>query len=500
MPSMHAPFVRYLLIIAAVLICLCAGEFFFEWYRLGMSDAAFVGWAGVNNAKLVDLLSPMARAYNNILAMLIATIGLAIPLTANMHTPKLIDMFLRDRVNRLMLPVFAVGAANVLWVATMVGPNFAPVWAIRLAVFGALAGWALLIPYFYYVVKFLDPSSILARLVSQAKDTIDDVEAGRLDAERGRELVHGRLEEIGTITLKSLDRADRSVALEGIWSLKRLLDFHGERKSRMPAAWFQVSRKDFIGLSHEALEILNEDRTWFEMKALNQAFLAYQQSFPKAADVVSSISDAVRAAAVGASRRNDQKALELCVKYFNNFLREAIKKKDMRSIYDVFYTYRLLALEMKEKPDLLLAIARYFRIYSQAAGAAGLDFIPQLAVFDLGFIVRRAYEAKSNAAEPLLRQVLESPHLKDGKPILMVVKAKVALGGFFQERGLGPECKLVAANLEGVPRDALDAAERDLLNAERSFHEVTDRQVNLEYLTPERRQHAQEFVRGLVGG
>ena len=43
----------------------------------------------------------MARAYNNVLAMLIATIGLAIPLTANMHTPKLIDMFLRDRINRV---------------------------------------------------------------------------------------------------------------------------------------------------------------------------------------------------------------------------------------------------------------------------------------------------------------------------------------------------------------------------------------------------------------
>ena len=56
-----------------------------------------MSWAGVNNAKLVDMLSPMARAYNNVLAMLIATIGLAIPLTANMHTPKLIEMFLRDR-------------------------------------------------------------------------------------------------------------------------------------------------------------------------------------------------------------------------------------------------------------------------------------------------------------------------------------------------------------------------------------------------------------------
>src|SRR5262249_37433467 len=57
---------------------LFALEFFLEWLRLGQPD--LLGWQDTNNAKLVDVLSPMARAYNNILAMLLATIGLAIPL------------------------------------------------------------------------------------------------------------------------------------------------------------------------------------------------------------------------------------------------------------------------------------------------------------------------------------------------------------------------------------------------------------------------------------
>src|SRR5690348_497786 len=78
-------------------------EFFLEWSRAGYPPWGGMSWAGTNNAKLVDVLSPMARAYNNVLAMLIATIGLAIPLTANMHTPKLIEMFLSDRINRFVL-------------------------------------------------------------------------------------------------------------------------------------------------------------------------------------------------------------------------------------------------------------------------------------------------------------------------------------------------------------------------------------------------------------
>src|SRR5919199_787242 len=144
----------------------------------------------------------MARAYNNVLAILLATIGLAIPLTANMHTPKLIDMFLRDRVNQVMLTFFAPGDAH--------------------------------------------------------------------------DLIQDRLQHLGTIILKAVDRGDRSVAREGIWSLKRLLDDYGERKRRLPAAWFAVQRKDFVGMSAEAIALVNADRTWFEHRVMTQVFLAYQ--------------------------------------------------------------------------------------------------------------------------------------------------------------------------------------------------------------------------------
>src|ERR1044071_4531485 len=132
--------------IAFVAFALLFGlEFFLEWRRAGSPGAGDMSWAGINNAKLVDILSPMARAYNNVLAMLLATIGLAIPLTANMHTPKLISIFFEDWTNRLVLLVMAFGAANVLWVDYMIGPHYAPMWAVKFALGFVLLGWALLI-------------------------------------------------------------------------------------------------------------------------------------------------------------------------------------------------------------------------------------------------------------------------------------------------------------------------------------------------------------------
>src|SRR5215471_750154 len=153
--GMRRLFWRSLAIAFVAFALLFGSEFLFEWRRAGYPGWSDVSWAGVNNAKLVDILSPMARAYNNVLAMLIGTIGLAIPLTANMHTPKLIEIFLRDRINQVVLSFIALGAAHVLWVDYMVGPNFAPTWAIALAVYFAMVGWALVIPYFFYVVRFV---------------------------------------------------------------------------------------------------------------------------------------------------------------------------------------------------------------------------------------------------------------------------------------------------------------------------------------------------------
>src|SRR3954468_4389492 len=185
---MRRLFLRSFAIAFVAFVALFGAEFFAEWARAGYPALRDMSWAGINNAKLVDVLSPMARAYNNVLAMVIATIGLAIPLTSNMHTPKLIEMFLRDRVNRWVLSIMALGAANVLWVDYMIGPQFAPTIALSIAIFLALVGWAILIPYFFYVVRFVDPSRLITRLresATQIGKPVPDRERDPLDPQLG---------------------------------------------------------------------------------------------------------------------------------------------------------------------------------------------------------------------------------------------------------------------------------------------------------------------------
>lgn len=473
-------------------------EFFLEWRRAGYPGWSAQSWAGVNNAKIVDVLSPMARAYNNVLAMLIATIGLAIPLTANMHTPKLIDMFLRDRINRWVLTFMAFGAAHVLWVDYMIGPEFAPTWAVALAVYLALAGWAIVIPYFFYVVRFVDPSRLVTRLREDAVRIVEGVAARKVDPQEAQQILSMRVGQIGTIIIKSLDRQDRDVAAEGAWAIKMLIDHYEKQKTRMPREWFIVDRADFVGLSDEALEMLSESKTWYEMKCLTQLELGFLRSLHGASDTVSTFSDALRVIATRAEGHHDSATLRLSIRFFNNYLREAIKAKNLRALYDVFHQYRRLGRELVDRPELLREIGKHFSYYATMARIYGMVFAPQLALFDLGFVTRRAYERASPAAGELLHEVLSLPHRTGDDVHTMAVKAKLILGGFFIENNHAAEAELVRRTLRDVPTAEIEKAEAQLLAAERAFFEVTDRQLNLEYVPPERREPLRRFCASLT--
>ena len=495
---MRRLFLRSFAIAFIAFAVLFGAEFFLEWQRAGYPGVSATSWAEVGNTgKLVDILSPMARAYNNVLAMLLATIGLAIPLTATMHTPKLIEMFLRDRINRWVLSFMAFGAAHTLWVDYMIGPKFAPTWSISISVFCALVGWALLLPYFFYVVRFVDPSRLLIRLREDAQEILEKVHSHRGDPMHSQPDISRRLQQIGTIIIKSLDRNDRDVAAEGVWAIKLLLEHYDKLKPKLPKAWFVVDRGDFVGLSDEALEMMNETHTWFEMKCLQQVESGFLRALHNANDTVSTFSDVTRVIATRAIANHEEHEIRLCIRFFNNFLREAIKARNLRATYDVFHQYRRLGRELVDRPELLRDLAKHFAYYGNMTRTFGMVFAPQLVLFDLGYVTRRAYERASPAAPDLLRTMLGMPHRTGNDLHTMAVKAKLILGGFFVARKLDDEAEAVRKNLRDVDHVQVERAEGELLGAERSFFEVTDRQLNLEFVPPERRAALAQFCRSL---
>jgi hypothetical protein len=89
------------------------------------------------------------------------------------------------------------------------------------------------------------------------------------------------------------------------------------------------------------------------------------------------------------------------------------------------------------------------------------------------------------------------PHRTGNDLHTMAVKAKLILGGFFVENRLEVEADIVRRSLCDVDSVSIERAEQELLDADRSFFEVTDRQLNLEYVPPERREPLKQFCDSL---
>jgi hypothetical protein len=220
----------------------------------------------------------------------------------------------------------------------------------------------------------------------------------------------------------------------------------------------------------------------------------------KTQDVIPSLSKSSRLIALHAANRGDFKAVELSIKFFNNYLREAIKRKDLHAIYDVFYQYRGLTSSLLDQPALVRKIARYFEIYSDQAEASGLPFVPQIVAFDLGWLVRKAYDGKCVAAPAVLEAMLEVRNKTVDNPRLLVIKAKAILGGYFTTKELPAEAARLRDNLAEIPPAIIERVEKELMTLEDpSFWEVTDRQMMFEWVSPQDRPAVQAFLDSVKG-
>jgi hypothetical protein len=78
--------------------------------------------------------------------------------------------------------------------------------------------------------------------------------------------------------------------------------------------------------------------------------------------------------------------------------------------------------------------------------------------------------------------------------MLFAIKGKAVVGGRLLELGREQEVQAVRQALAEVPPDVLRRAEQELLSLkDRVFWEVTDRQVNFEWVPPERREGLRKF-------
>lgn len=450
-----------------------------------------------------------------ILGIVITVASIIVQLAANRYTPRITEMFFRDRTNLLVMGFFVVSAVFSLWVNFSIRNGesgstahaFVPRYGVLITMGLLTACLLMMAPYFGYVFDFLEPDNVVGRIKKNGVEQALRPAGGESDSEvdERRVAALSALEQLADVALNALDQKDKGIASKTVDSLSELVVAYLPYKKALDPRWFQIRDRlakdtDFVSMNAEALGKLSATRTWLEYKALRQFLMVYREALTAMPDLITRIAIDTRYIGQTAIAAGDRAAVAVVVKFFNTYMRRALNAKDIAAAYNNLNQYRYLAEELLKAGwgDQVVDIARYFKYYAQTAHAMGLAFLTETVAFDLCEINERAYDLHAPARDELLRIFLEvdkEVELDQQEPSLRGVrKAQVKLATYYLQKGEEALARKIYRDMRDERPDRLRSIRAELLAVtSNEFWEINDRGAVFEYIEPERRQLIHRF-------
>jgi len=501
-----------------VVLAIATGLFAVFW----LLDVAFFG-ARTAAAKhtsawhlLVDLdaetlqnaLGSLAQVVVAVLGIAITVVSIVVQLASTRYTPRIAEMFFRDKKNLAIMGFFVVACINAVWVSVVVTSGFVPRATVIMTTAMVTASLLLLIPYFAYVFAFLDPVKVIARIGQQVLDAVLAQGTAKRDQEdldqRQASCVAG-LEHLSDIAVNTASQKDKIIATGAVTALRGFAVKFIKEKATLPAEWFVLGlhvrgNPDFIALAPHSLHALEQKKTWVEWKVLHQFRSIFAEALDHLPELAHVVAIETRYIGEEALKCGERDVIVLAIRYFNTFLRVALNQRDVRACYNIFHQYRLLAETMMRKgqSDLVLEIGRCLAYYGQLAHRGDLEFITETAAHDLGILCERAYTNDVACHDSLLDIFLgldkKAETQAEEQTLRGVRKAQIKLATFYLLKNASRHVDRVCADMRSEKPERMAAIRAELVGvSEEQFWEVTDRGVNFDYLEPSRKERLDEF-------
>jgi hypothetical protein len=368
---------------------------------------------------LQNALGSLAQIISAVLGIAITVVSIVVQLAANRYTPRVADMFFRDKINLAVMGFFVISCINAVWVSLAVSRTYVPTATVLATVMIVTASLLMLIPYFAYVFDFLDPEKVIDRIGQQTlRNALADSTARATPSAEARQgQTATSMEQLADIAVNALAQTDKVIASDAIRALRGVIVKYLPEKATLVPGWFAIGKilhdnPDFVALAPDSLEDLARDHTWLEWKGLRQmrgVYVEAQKAMPEMAHVVAIETRYVGEAALGA---RDGAVFALAVKFMNTYLRAALNARDVRTAYNVLNQYRQLAeatVRARDAVDLerVAEIAVRFKYYAQLAQTLGLGFVAETAAYDLSALCEVACDHGSPVHDRLLGTFLE---------------------------------------------------------------------------------------------
>jgi hypothetical protein len=442
-------------------------------------------------------IATASRTLNQIMAVVMTSIALILPLTSNLYTPRLVKLYVAHPLIVGGLSVFIVG--NLL----VMSLHFFPpghafvrfgIWAVAVIYLVVLAG---ILPYLFGISRFLRPSYFMPMLSRKGLRSLQELSRGRR-IEANKDELFETIDVVTNVALTGMARGDRQLVLLALKSLHSLLaGIIG--CTECEASIWRSSRPWFVpGLAKEGQDYLTRERIWPEAYVLAQTLKVAEVATRRQHELLSELAGQLVDTARLAFEVSADPVIELHVMTFNTLLHEALDERDLRRFQNLSYHYRLLIEAFHPNPDRMHDAARHLLHYARLAARQGLLFAFETVVYDLGELVlsigrldeERAVELIQAWAGPVWQEAIaQDSGMKK-------VGWRALLRTYWEARALGLKEAADAIYWRFLADEAIHREQLELLLEEnRELHyEFNDRLMRFAHLSPAAEAEAQAFL------
>ena len=422
------------------------------------------------------------------LSIVLLGVMFGIQTSSSRYSPRIIGIFTRNPLNAFVLSFALASILYTFLVRSEVKINYVPMASVAVAEILALVNFALLFPYVLYTFEVMRAETLVEGIMRRARRELRGGQHRRRSLEHRGALLTC-LAQVSDIAFGSIQLGDMPVC---VLSIEVMGDFLAREylpiKKALNPEWFKVGHAELPGASDQIVAEVNRGGTWFAYTVLASFVDMVGLTPVHRKEAVYAIAVATRKVGIAAIDIGDPEVAELCLRFFNTYLRIAINRSAPTFASGIMNEYRRFAIGALEwRRDLAVEVAAHLLRYGRHFDEAGMPAIFGAAaedVADLAIEARvRDPQVSFRLAQLLVRNLLDL--IPNARPI--------GLNGLF--KGVAKlTCWAMAAEerdiahvlVEGIaaaPPDFVDAALSRMESMQNGlFWEVNERVIAFDWV------------------
>jgi Predicted membrane protein (DUF2254) len=455
---------------------------------------------------ITDALPSLAAMTAAVLGIVITVVSIVVQLSSERYTG-VARMFLRDRVNVVVMAYFVVACVCGVFLSLSVREDFVPRAAVLAMMTSTAFGLVIMLPYFAYVFRFLEPTNLIARIRQEATRELEQGATAQQGAAIAAAQVRAlnAMEELTDITSNSISGKDKIIASRAVDAIKDyVLEYLGV-KGRIDPRWFQIGEglrdnPDFVAMDPESLSALEGDRTWFEWKALRQYLGISAEAQGAMPEINYLIAIDTRYIGEAALAKGDHELVDLAFRFMNSYLRASLNARAVRTAYNVLNQYRLLveAMIRAGNDEAALAGVRHMIYYGRTSFDMQLGFVTETVAYDVSSLCEFAHAKRESLDDNMMSMLLELDQplraRRQESALQGIRKAQIKLACYYLSQGMPERARRIAEDMAGEEPARLAIIREQLAAVDsKEFWEIIDRGRNFEYMPPTHRAQMAAF-------